>query len=380
MRKLFKRIIITVSAILGTVLVVVIGYVGYVLIQYNRIEDNQTLNVQNINQSEIDKNKIFKIATYNIGFGAYRPDYSFFMDEGYMADGIKVSGKSARAVSKESVIESTNGVIEEIKKRDVDFALYQEVDTDSTRSHHVNQYNMIADSFDNYENVFAINYHSAYLFYPFYEPIGKSNSGVTTLSKYHIKEAVRRSYPISDGFDKFFDLDRCFAVSRLDVGEHELVLVNSHMSAYDEGGYIRAKQIEVMKTFCKQEIKKGNYLVFGGDFNHDLLKNNANFQYNESNPQPDWMNFTQLKPDWLASLDYEKDLAEHMLPAVSDNVPTCRDADLPLIGHEKELYKSVIDGFMVSDNIEVVSVENIDNGFEYSDHQPVIMEFKLLKI
>lgn len=93
--------------------------------------------------------------------------------------------------------------------------------------------------------------------------------------------------------------------------------------------------------------------------------------------EPEWMHFTQLKPDWLASIDYENDLTENMQVAVSDNAPTCRDADLPLIGHEQDLYKSVIDGFIVSQNIEIIEVTNIDNGFEYSDHQPVILKFSL---
>lgn len=245
------------------------------------------------------------------------------------------------------------------------------------RSYHVNQDEMIRNSFNGFDSVYAVNYHSAFLFYPFSDPIGKSNSGLTTLSKYELKSAMRKSYPLSNGFDKFFDLDRCFSISRIELeGTKELVLVNSHMSAYDEGGKIRAEQIKVMKSFFDEEVKKGNYVIFGGDFNHDLLKNNPNYQY-ESGNEPDWMHFSQLKPDWLASIDYESDLTSNMQVAVSDNAPTCRDADLPLIGYENVLYKSVIDGFIVSKNIEIIEVTNIDNGFEYSDHQPVVLSFSL---
>ncbi|MCH5179713.1 MAG: endonuclease [Erysipelotrichales bacterium] len=377
MKKITKRIFTILGITLGTVVAVVVGYVGYVLIQYNRIEDNKVLEINKKSNLDIDAEQTFTISTYNIGFGAYRPNYSFFMDEGYMADGTKVVGKYGKAESKESVIDATEGAIEEIQNQNVDFAFYQEVDTNSTRSHHVNQNEMICDAFSSFDNVHAINYNSAYLFYPFSDPIGKSNSGLTTLSKYKIREAMRKSYPISEGFDKFFDLDRCFSVSRISIRDsQDLVLVNSHMSAYDEGGKIRAKQIEVMKTFFDEEVNKGNYVIFGGDFNHDLLKNNPSFNYQEGE-EPSWMHFTQLKPDWLASIDYETDLTKNMQVAVSDNAPTCRDADLPLIGYETDLYKSVIDGFIVSNNIKIVEVSNIDNGFEYSDHQPVILKFSL---
>lgn len=376
MKKKIKRIMIVLGILLGTFLITIITYVCYVFFQYYRIEDNKELEITHNAIKPIDKEKTFRIATYNIGFGAYRPDYSFFMDEGYNADGTKVVGKYARAKSKESVLESTEGVKNEIINQNVDFAFFQEVDTDSTRSHHVNQCEILEKSFSNYDSNFASNYHSAYLFYPFTQPIGKSNSGLLTFSKYKIDSATRKAYPISNKFDKFFDLDRCFSVSRIKLNDRELVLVNSHMSAYDKGGYIRAQQIDAMKNFCNEEIQKNNYLVFGGDFNHDLLKNHPDFQYT-SLTKPLWMNFTQLKPDWLASINYETDLAEHMIPAVADNNPTCRDADIPLTGHENEVYKSVIDGFFVSDNIEIISVKNINNNFEYSDHQPVVLEFTL---
>lgn len=45
------------------------------------------------------------------------------------------------------------------------------------------------------------------------------------------------------------------------------------------------------------------------------------------------------------------------------------------VGYENDLYKSV--GFIVSNNIKIIEVTNIDNGFEYSDYQPVILKFSL---
>ena len=39
---------------------------------------------------------------------------------------------------------------------------------------------------------------------------------------------------------KFTDLDRCFLISRLGLDNgKELVLINVHLSAYDQGGTIR---------------------------------------------------------------------------------------------------------------------------------------------
>ena len=40
-------------------------------------------------------------------------------------------------------------------------------------------------------------------------------------------------------------------------------------------------------------------------------------------------------------------------------------------------YQTVPDGFVVSDNVEVTKVRNIDTGYEFSDHNPVEMAFVL---
>ena len=40
-------------------------------------------------------------------------------------------------------------------------------------------------------------------------------------------------------------------------------------------------------------------------------------------------------------------------------------------------YVVTLDGFIISDNVEMTSYEVADTGFAYSDHQPVIMKFML---
>ena len=55
---------------------------------------------------------------------------------------------------------------------------------------------------------------------------------------------------------------------------------------------------------------------------------------------------------------------------------TCRAAEIPYTKGVN--YLNVIDGFIVSDNIKVNSVYNINNEFSFSDHQPVKMEFELI--
>ena len=53
---------------------------------------------------------------------------------------------------------------------------------------------------------------------------------------------------------------------------------------------------------------------------------------------------------------------------------TCRNADSPYI--EGVNYSTIIDGFIVSDNVEAKAMV-YPTGYEESDHQPVILTFTL---
>ena len=242
----------------------------------------------------------------------------------------------------------------------------QEVDVKATRSYQINQKEMIENSLSHYGRVFALNFHAPYMLYPFYEPHGSVESGLLTLSRYQISSAKRMSYPVDNSFlAKFFDLDRCFVITRYEVGNgKELVLINNHMSAYDEDGMIRAKQLELLNTMMKQEYDQGNYVIVGGDFNHVL------------NIDEEAFSSEQLVPSWVNSLS-DEELPDGMKIVNASNnleVATCRASDIPYIKGVN--YMTILDGFIISDNI-VANAENIDADFMYSDHNPVKLTFKL---
>lgn len=365
MKKALKRFLIAILCIIGALVLAVGVYVAYMSVLYYRIPDNTPVETKNAQSAVLQPGKSYSVLTYNIGFGAYNHDFSFFMDEGEMKDGTKVKGKFGRAQSKQIVLTNTQGAMDTAEKADTDFAFFQEVDTDSTRSFHVNQYSSIISAFGKSSSAFAVNFHSAYLLYPFNEPHGAVNSGILTLSKYKTDENIRRSYPVDGSFPtKFFDLDRCFLVTRVPVeGGKELVLINSHMSAYDAGGIIRKKQLELLNQVLKTERDKGNYVIAGGDMNHDIAGTIQHFP-------------TQQKvPRWVFEFS-DKDLTQGfriVRASNADSVPTCRSTDM---AYTKGMnYTTVIDGFLVSDNVKATA-ENIDTDFTYSDHNPVKLTFQ----
>lgn len=343
------------------------GYIVYMQMNYYRIEDHTALEAGNNQEQILKPGETYTAVTCNIGFGAYGPDYSFFMDTGEMEDGTRTAGKYGKAISRESVETNTKSAAKELEKLNADFMLLQEVDVDADRSYHVNQKEVMIKRFGDYGNVFANNFHSAYLFYPFSDPHGAVEAGLLNLSRYEIAEAERRSYPVDNSFvTKFTDLDRCFSVMRLPVeGGKQLVLINSHMSAYDKGGLIRAQQLELLNSVMEEEYQAGNYVIVGGDFNHALGKAAA-----EGFPSK------QKYPAWVSILTQEE-MAEGIRIVQAENeldVPTCRGADIPYTKGVN--YTTVVDGFLASDNVKAAA-ENVDTDFGYSDHNPVLLRFEL---
>ena len=208
----------------------------------------------------------------------------------------------------------------------------------------------------------------AFLFYPFTQPHGSSKSGIGLFSKYPVTSALRRSLPISTSFSKFLDLDRCYSISRVPVDNgKELVIFALHMSAYGNSDAIREGQIAMLSADMQKEYEVGNYVLCGGDFNHDLKASDGDEEEHES---------------WAYPFP-RKALPEHFsfcIDALSEEERnamwnSARNADMAYV--PDVTYTVTLDGFIVSDNIECLTYENVDTGYSYSDHDPVYMEFKL---
>lgn len=166
-------------------------------------------------------------------------------------------GKSSWAKSKKSVLKTVKNAGNLTKSYDPDFALIEEIDLNSTRSYHVNEYSILKKCLKNYDTVFAQNYDSAFLFYPFTQPHGSSKAGLALFSRYPIKDSLRRSLPISTSYNKFFDLDRCYSVSRIPVDNGKyLVIFQLHMSAYGNSDKIRKGQIRMLSADMKKNTKQ----------------------------------------------------------------------------------------------------------------------------
>ena len=362
--KTIKRPVKIVLCTLLALLLIVAAYLVYVLVSYHRLGD-QELTVINVNTPEaqqMETDTTYHLVSWNIGFGAYEADYDFFMD----------GGTQSWAWSEERLTENLNCISSFIAEQEADLLLAQEVDIDGTRSYHVDEGAFVQRGFSGgkaYISVFAQNYDSPFLFYPFTQPHGANQSGILTLSRFPVTSAVRRELPIEESLMKLVDLDRCYSVSRIPTANgKELVLYNLHLSAYTSDGTVAVEQLELLLSDMKAEYDAGNYCIAGGDFNKDLPGNSGELF---GVPVREGDTWAQPVPDGIVPDGLTLVVPLHIdAPAAS-----CRTAAEPYT--PGSTFRVTVDGFVVSGNVTVSDSNVIETDYAYSDHNPVYLDFVL---
>lgn len=353
--KRWKKIALGVT---GGLAAAVLAYVGYVFAAYDRLEDNLDVPVENNVQALTEAGVPYTLVSYNVGFGAYSADYSFFMD----------GGTESRAYSQQAVRDNLAGAMEAVTDLSPDFVFLQEVDQDATRSYHVDETALVKEALGGFSSSFAQNYDSPYLFWPLLEPHGASRSGILTFASRRVDSVVRRSLPIAEGVSKLIDLDRCYSVSSLPVDNgRTLRLYNVHLSAYLTDGEVAVRQLTMLLEDMRQAYEAGDYVICGGDFNKDLLGDSAAV-FGVSGNDASWaVPFPEeMVPEGIT-----------LVPPLEENapVPSCRNADAPYT--PGTTFVLTVDGFLVSDNVEVRRAWTVDTGFAWSDHNPAALTFVL---
>ena len=341
-------VIILVLVVLAAALLVWLTIVEY------RPEDQETVAVESLNgqAKQLAAGEPITILSWNMGYGALGDNADFFMDGGKMV----YTGDEAR------VSDNVNAIVSEVKSVNPDIVLLQEIDLNSSRSYYMDQ----TAYFDNlgYNNMaFANNFKVAFFPFPI-PPYGKIDSGIATYSSYETDSATRVQLPCPFSWPvRTFNLKRCLLITRLPVeGGKELVLVNLHLEAYDDGEG-KAAQAEMLMNILSDETAKGNYVIAGGDFNQSFSNVKCNYPVYPEQWQPAAMDVTPYENNWQFIMNNE--------------IPTCRSLYAPLKGNESTLQFYMIDGFILSKNITVNSYEIHDLGFESSDHNPQIIELVL---
>ena len=296
-----------------------------------------------------------KLLSFNIGYGALGADADFFMDGGssVMPDDVSITTRNL------------DGIREILKGIDADVYLLQEVDTDSKRNFYIDETKVLSAGFD-MSTAYALNFSCKYVPFPF-PTIGKVNSGLFTLSNYPIADAQRISLPCPFSWPvRMANLKRCLLVTRIELEDtnQQLVLVNLHLDAYDDGEG-RREQLKVLTEILNNESEKGNFVIAGGDFNSFFpgADNSAYPIYSSEHFMPATIDANALTHGYSWVFD--------------DTTATSRLLNRPYDPAAADTQEYVIDGYIISSNVELISVKTLDKDYAYSDHNPVMLTIVL---
>ncbi len=296
------------------------------------------------------------LLSWNIGYCGLGKEMDFFFD----------GGKKMRPP--DSLYQKyLNGVFNFLARNDsMDMVLVQEVDVNSRRSFNTSQIDLLKEALPGHTYTFAANYDADFVPSPLLNPMGRVYSGLMSFSKFAPVTAERYSYPLNFRWPmKLFMLDRCFIMERFKTADgKELILINTHNSAYADGEQLRVYEVWLVRSFMLAEYEKGNYVIAGGDWNQ-VPWDYTHFQYYGNYfryPDCPVMEKSLWPDDWHWGVDA--------------HAPTNRFVD--------EAYRpgltptTSIDYFITSPNVEILQASVIPTGFEFSDHQPVYLKIRLL--
>ena len=301
--------------------------------------------------------KKITLVTMNTGYAGLGRDADFVLD----------GGTHSNPESKELVQENLNGILGALALQDADVYFLQEVDYNSTRSFGIDQTAWYRHGLS-MGTAFARNYKCDWVPFP-WPMIGRVESGLLTLNDFKVTQATRESLPVPFTWPlRIANLKRCLLVERvqLDGTDKELVIVNLHLKAYDDGEG-KLAQTQKMMDILTEEYAKGNYVIAGGDWNQTF-------------PGIDESVVPVLdSSSWMPGVLDAGSLPEGWRYAADGSAPSCRLLNMPYTDDSAVMQYYIIDGFLLSPNVQLVSIKTLDYGFSYSDHQPVLMNVKLVK-
>ena len=357
-------------------LLIVLGFFGWLTKNEYKPAEVEKVDIDTTegNGKKLKSGDTVSVLTWNMGYGALGDNADFFMD----------GGTSVMTATPERMQVNVAGYEGAISSVNPDVIFIQEIDIHSKRSYNENQYTKIQgeypiltaeqnkedSDFNGYVTTFAYNFKAKFVPYPFPETIGNVEGGISTMTKYELSDAERISLPCPYSWPiRTCNLKRCLLVNRTPVYDEngndtgkEFVFVNLHLEAYDNGEG-KIAQTAKLKEFMQAEYDKGNYVIAGGDFNQ-TFSNVDTSAYPIHNEIPDV---------WTPGSIDVNDIGSDFQCLMDNTNPTCRSLDKPYkdLEDKSDFQYYVIDGFIVSNNIKVNSINTYNAGFAASDHNPV---------
>lgn len=297
-------------------------------------------------QSTRAPGKELTILTWNIGYAGLGKDADF------IADG----GKHLRSAGKSQVDANLAGIRRTLSGVDADLVLTQEAAGPGFMTRGVDVIGGLRGQLAGYRSAFSADVTTRLL------PRGLSlEHGLATFTRIAAQPTEIARLPDEPGrMGGILPRRYHLQVTRLAVEGQPFVVLNVHLAAFDELAETRRRQVDAVFRYARKEFESGAAVILGGDWN--LLLAKTDFPHSTDTKYLTWVHpFPEdaIPSDWRIVADASQ--------------PTVRTNERPY--RRGENFAAVIDGFIVSPNVEVLRVAASDLGFEHSDHQPVLGRF-----
>ena len=319
-RKTVKIVRSLISAVLFAA-VLVTGMTEYLMLTEYRPQEKESIGVNPAYSDPLREGDTLHVLTWNCGWGGLGENADYYTE----------GGKGVYASGKKEVTDNLTGITELSAMADPDVIFFQEVDRESMRSHSIDEpiviCNVLLEEYEEeYTTAFAYNYEK----WP----------ARLVSRKYCL---LRERIPIKDS-------------------DRSLVLFNLQLAHGSASGEEEDAQFRALMDLMNEEAEKGNYVIAGGDFGRTFSNTDISaYSKEDAGAQRGIIDTEKTGGDWQYLME--------------SSYPTCRSLSKPCKGAEDgSLSFYVVDGFIVSANIEVKFCETQNMNFALSGHNPVLME------
>jgi endonuclease/exonuclease/phosphatase family metal-dependent hydrolase len=294
----------------------------------------------------------FSICTWNLGYAGLGEESDFAID----------GGKMFLPPSLAAVRKNLQGIVSSLERIPADIYLFQEVANPGLLTRGVDVRSGVEQKMTGFVHSFVTDTLTRLV-----PPPIRVHHGTEIFSRFRIDAA--RLEPLPGESSAFYGvLKKSYGINIVELTDDTGAawsLMNIHLAAFDENATARKEQMRVVFAQAKKAFALGRHVVVGGDWNLMLART-------------DFPNTTDPKYlFWLFDFPHEEVPADWRIIFDSET-PSVRTNNQPY--KQGENYTAVIDGFLVSPNVDVHSVHTTNLDFRFTDHQPVKLEVSSRKV
>lgn len=338
MRQFLKTIVF--AAVFSFILLIALAGLNYA-------NSEIVVKQESVSELEIISGDI-SIMNWNIGYAGLGKDSDFFMDGGVMF----------KPPSKEAVEKNLAGIRKIVSGNKSDFHIFQEISEPDTLTYGVDILNGVRSELSAYSMHYSSDFRTKFIPTPWALRHGLGVFNRVKTEPVSLIRLINEPTRLGGLIERQYHI---VATEFKHANGSDWVLLNIHLSAFDEEGNIRLKQLNELIKIANNYYESGKHVIVGGDWNIQL----SDVEFPSTTKQEFLF--------WRTMLPREKILPGWEI-VVDDKTPTMRSNERPYIKGEN--FTSIIDGYMVSPNVDVVSVQTIDSDFEFTDHQPILGVFR----